>query len=122
MSLNFLLVFLAALLPADLDRDGIDDDVEQALLVQFAPTFMISGDECDTLPAEFAPGSVVPCVVSKNGAIYGQVFPNGRFTEIHYYHLWSRDCGRFSHKFDVEHVSFLLAEDHKALYWYAAAH
>jgi hypothetical protein len=46
--------------------------------------------------------------------------------ELHYYHLWRRDCGEMSHDLDAEHVSALVARengsDWKALYWYAAAH
>lgn len=50
--------------------------------------------------------------------------------ELHYYHLWSRDCGRMGHNLDAEHVSVLVkavepdttAGAWKAVYWYAAAH
>jgi hypothetical protein len=46
--------------------------------------------------------------------------------ELHYYHLWRRDCGEFSHDLDAEHVSALVSREDpsnvKALYWYAAAH
>jgi hypothetical protein len=83
---------------------------------------MVSVDDCDNLPAEFASGTADLRVVARNGTIYGQVFRNGRFIEIHYYHLWSRDCGLTRHKFDVENDSVLLAEEYKALYWYAASH
>jgi hypothetical protein len=49
---------------------------------------------------------------------------------VHYYDLWSMDCGRMGHALDAEHVSVLLrakgwespAEDWKAVYWFAAAH
>ncbi|MPZ21389.1 MAG: hypothetical protein GEV06_26375 [Luteitalea sp.] len=112
------------------------DAFETALLERFAPDFLISARECDGLPAEFLPGSPEPRVVARNGTIYGQVFENlgpgwpGALVEIHYYHLWGRDCGRIAHALDVEHVSVLLRAEHRhapvtawtALYWYAAAH
>ena len=54
----------------------------------------------------------------------------GTTLELHYYHLWDRDCGPLSpHALDVEHVSALLvripgqgSSDWVARYWYAAAH
>ena len=50
--------------------------------------------------------------------------------EIHFYDLWSVDCGRLGHPLDAEHVSVLLraktmdsaVEDWRAVYWFAAAH
>ena len=68
--------------------------------------------------------------------MYGQVFKSGSnglpgtFLEIHYYHLWSRDCGPIAHALDVEYVSVLVQaaslqespRNWKAVYWYAAAH
>lgn len=50
--------------------------------------------------------------------------------ELHYYQLWSKDCGAHGHPLDTEHVAVLVrASSHdlkaarwKALYWYAAAH
>lgn len=97
---------------------------------------MISQAECDALPAEFVPGSREPKAAAKNGTIYGEVFPAetdgaaGKFLEIHYYDLWSRDCGRRGHALDAEHVSALVRADGpaesatswKAVYWYASAH
>jgi hypothetical protein len=112
-------------LPAAVDRDadGLADDFEQSLLVRFAPQFMISAGECDVLPSEFQPGVGEPYPAARNGTIYGQVFPNGEFLEIHYYHLWARDCGRAGHTLDAEHVSALVNPDGtKAFYWYASAH
>jgi hypothetical protein len=106
----------------DLDFDGIDDTFEQQLLVQYVPAFMISAGECDALPAEFAAGSRDPRATLKNGTIYGQVSRKGEQFEVHYYHLWDRDCGRNGHELDVEHVSVLVSPEQKALYWYAAAH
>jgi len=82
---------------------------------------MVAVGDCDVLPSEFRPSSQEPRAVAKNGTIYGQVFPRGEFIEIHYYHLWSRDCGRRGHALDVEYVSALIRAG-KAAYWYASAH
>lgn len=120
----------------DADRDGLPDRFEQALLTKFEPDFHVSQSDCDIAPAEFLPTSHQPHAVSRNGTVYGQVFPvsrpnvNGAFIEVHYYHLWTRDCGRMSHPFDSESVSVLLRADRlqhsakawTAEYWYAAAH
>jgi hypothetical protein len=120
----------------DQDADGLPDQFEQQLLERFAPTFFISASDCDVMPAEFAPNSPEPRLVARNGTIYGQVFQKqefampGRFIEIHYFHLWTRDCGRAGHPLDVEHVSVLVradradspATDWSATYWYAGAH
>ena len=120
----------------DQDHDGLEDSFEQEILLRFLPEFRVSKTECAGLPAEFQPGRLEPHPVALNGTIYGQVFPvppNGISSsslEVHYYHLWSRDCGRFGHDLDTEHVSVLVHSDSpnapanywKALYWYAAAH
>lgn len=126
----------AAAVSLDADRDGLDDDLEQALLEQFVPTLQLSAHECDGLPAEFRPGLAQPQLLARNGTLYGQAFPrtsstvSGRLVELHYYHLWTRDCGRGGHALDAEHVSVLVREqstsgsqeEWKALFWYAAAH
>jgi hypothetical protein len=120
----------------DSDLDGLNDATEQALLVQFQPTFMIGQHDCSNIPAEFQAGMKTPKVQSENGTIYGQVFPAKGSTaahpmaEIHYYHLWRQDCGGHGHPLDTEHVSALMEAtggdahdaDWKAIYWYAAAH
>ncbi|MGJ5815830.1 hypothetical protein [Paludibaculum fermentans] len=120
----------------DADRDGLDDDLEQALLEQFVPVLQLSAGECDGSPAEFRPGLPQPQLLARNGTLYGQSFPrtsptvSGRLIELHYYHLWTRDCGRGGHALDAEHVSVLVRdqstttarEEWKALFWYAAAH
>ncbi len=120
----------------DSDADGLSDAAEQALLVQFAPTFLTGQHDCSNIPAEFLPEHKTPTVLAENGTIYGQVFPAKGSTaarplvEIHYYHLWRRDCGGHGHPLDTEHVSALVegsggaAADAKwkAVYWYAAAH
>lgn len=118
----------------DADRDGLSDELEQALLQKFAPVFHVSVEDCDLLPSEFASGRLEPISIARNGTIYGQVFPirrDGRaLVELHYYHLWRKDCGRLSHPLDAEHVSGLLEADSldspatkwRATYWYAAAH
>jgi hypothetical protein len=120
----------------DSDHDGLSDALEQSLLVQFAPTFMVGRDDCSNVPAEFRPENTKPEVMSENGTVYGQVFPARSSTdaapaaEIHYYDLWKRDCGDHGHPLDTEHVSVLVRASHsdlssakwKAFYWYAAAH
>jgi hypothetical protein len=125
----------------DSDHDGLSDDLEQSLLVQFAPKFLIGAHDCSNIPAEFQPGNSTPLVKAENGTIYGQVFPTKDLidgapaAEIHYYHLWRIDCGPHGHLLDTEHVSVLVRADPaqapspdpasanwKALYWYAAAH
>ena len=115
----------------DLDRDGVPDKLEQALLERFAPELVLSGEECDGLPAELTAGTRDPVVLARNGVLYGQAFrQRGRFIELHYFHLWGRDCGRVGHALDAEHVSALIEADRpdapakhwKARYWYAAGH
>ncbi len=119
---------------ADSDDDGLSDALEEALLKQFAPTFMVAVNDCSNEPAEFWPDSVTPMVMAEDGAIYGQVSAmknaGGRVLEIHYYHLWRQDCGRRGHALDAEHVAVqvrtsdndLADAKWKAMYWYAAAH
>jgi hypothetical protein len=124
----------------DSDQDGMSDTLEQALLLQFAPRFMVARHDCSQLPAEFVPNLETPIVQVQDGTIYGQVFPEksasgnlpsaGIVAEIHYYHLWRIDCGPHGHPLDTEHVAVLVtASDRdlasakwKALYWYASAH
>lgn len=121
---------------ADTDHDGLGDQLEQNLLTQFAPRFMIGRKDCSNFPAEFRTATASPVMQEENGAIYGQVFPARSSTstapeaEIHYFHLWSKDCGAHGHPLDAEHVSVLVrasagdttqAKWH-AVYWYAAAH
>jgi len=116
-------------LPIDSDHDGLADSIEQSLLEQFQPRFMISGSDCSIKPAEFTPLQKKPIAAADNGVIYGQVFPApGRpeAVELHYYDLWRRDCGQAGHDLDAEHISALVSRDNdgswKARYWYAAAH
>lgn len=123
-------------LSVDSDHDGLSDDLEQALLVQFLPAFLVGGQDCSNIPAEFRPEISTPMVEQENGTIYGQVTPSKASTpehpavEIHFYHLWKSDCGGHGHPLDAEHVAVLvqasgsdLASAHwQALYWYAAAH
>src|SRR5580698_126683 len=124
------------LLAADSDGDGMSDVLEQALLIQFEPVFMVGRHDCSETPAEFHPDVRTPEPEQENGTIYGQVFPAKTSTntrpiaEVHYYHLWKKDCGPHGHPLDAEHVSVLVqASDSqlssatwKAMYWYAAAH
>ena len=119
----------------DLDRDGLADRVEQQLLDKFAPTLLLSNGECDGVPASFVPNLSEPQVLAKDGTLYGQAFSlpseDGRWqVELHYFHLWSKDCGRLGHDLDVEHVSALVSAPRRdapaaswiADAWYAAAH
>jgi hypothetical protein len=131
-------ICLAVSVPAgaqDRDRDGLADHMEQALLDRFAPTLLLARGECDVAPASFAPFAAQPRVVARDGTLYGQAFPiaaaGGRAQiELHYFHLWSRDCGRLGHDLDAEHVSAILsavqsdsaADEWIADAWYAAAH
>ncbi len=125
---------LAAAHDEDLDGDGLGDAFEQALLDRFLPRFHLSRGECAEKPALFAPGEEEPRVLAMDGVIYGQAFPvrsgEEEWIELHYYHLWAKDCGRWGHPLDAEHVSTLLGAPSlhsppsawRALYWYAAAH
>jgi hypothetical protein len=120
----------------DSDHDGLSDSLEQALLIQFAPAFMVGREDCAGIPAEFARDVERPTVESEDGTIYGQVTPLASMgdglpaVEIHFYHLWKRDCGPHGHPLDTEHVAVLVrgserdvdAATWKAVYWYAAAH
>jgi|SRR5581483_841917 len=114
--------------PVDRDKDGISDEEEQILLQKFRPTFMISATDCSARPARFEVDRIDPKPVAADGTIYGQVFPitGSNTIEIHYYTLWSRDCGRIKHPLDAEHVSVLIEQkqgtEPRALYWYAGAH
>jgi hypothetical protein len=128
--LGVLSTALAAAKP-DLDRDGLPDQLEQALLDRFAPELILAAGECDLAPAEMTPGFKDPVALARNGVIYGQAFrKNARTIELHYFHLWTRDCGRAGHALDAEHVSALLeaprpdapAKRWQARYWYAAGH
>jgi hypothetical protein len=120
----------------DTDQDGLSDALEQALLVQFAPTFFVGKNDCSNIPAEFAANIVKPTVEREDGTIYGQVFLSKSskndmpVAELHFYHLWRRDCGEHGHPLDAEHVAVLVKGSSgdlanarwEALYWYAAAH
>jgi hypothetical protein len=114
----------------DSDHDGLRDQLENKLLDQFAPQFMVSREDCSLKPARFVPLRSQPIVEAEDGTIYGQAFIPKEQTariELHYYHLWRTDCGEMGHNLDAEHVSVLLgydqkAEEWKALYWYTAAH
>jgi len=136
-SFSAVVLSIAILMPAtvtsattvDSDRDGLSDELEDALLKQFTPRFMISAHDCSVRPAEFVPLRTKPVIAAENGTIYGQAKPRKDRpdqVELHFYHLWRVDCGDLGHPFDAEHVSALVARDDvsnwKALYWYAAAH
>jgi hypothetical protein len=120
----------------DTDADGLSDALEQRLLVQFAPSFMVGRSDCAGVPAEFKAGSLTPLMQQENGTIYGQVSllkmntSGDALVEIHYFHLWGRDCGPHGHTLDTEHAAVLVRASSadletatwKASYWYAAAH
>ncbi len=136
--------------PSDADGDGLPDTLEQALLERFLPQFHVSGTDCDLMPSSFAPGESEPRVMARDGTIYGQAslsrtHPGVLRVELRYFHLWGKDCGRFSHALDVEQVAGLVefvphSDDAsgqpvsvetvatqpvwrwKALYWFAAGH
>ena len=121
----------AALAPMqDSDRDGLSDAMEAVLLARFFPVFMVSRTDCSGVPAQFVPEKSTPIVVADDGTIYGQAFPRRDHpgeVELHYYHLWRKDCGEMGHALDAEHVSALVrvgedAGSATAMYWYAAAH
>ena len=100
----------------DSDHDGLSDDLEQQLLKQFMPRFMVGAHDCSVRPAAFTPGLRTPEVEAEDGTIYGQAFPakgigdQAEIAELHYYHLWRTDCGRHGHPLDAEHVAVAGAE------------
>lgn len=134
----FMALAIAAAIPAaaqDLDGDGVSDRLEQALLDRFTPTLLLAHGECDGAPASFVPFRSDPFVRAKDSTLYGQAFAldsiGGRARiELHYFHLWSRDCGRLGHALDAEHVSAIVSASRLnapaslwiAEVWYAAAH
>ncbi len=98
----------------DSDHDGLSDALEQRLLEQFRPEFRVGVKDCARLPAAFRPGTVTPTPEAEDGTLYGQVSPvrgpNAAHprVEVHFFHLWSRDCGEHGHPLDAEHVAVLL--------------
>jgi hypothetical protein len=124
--MRLLLAFaLLAPLSPDQDQDGLADSLEQTLLAQFAPRFLVSPNDCDRKPAEFKPNLPSPTPMARNGVVYTQAFPVPGGIELHYYHLWANDCGLNRHPLDPEHVSVFLIDDNgqwRARYHYAAAH
>jgi hypothetical protein len=127
---------MSQLTEVDSDHDGLSDVREQALLERFVPRFQVSMTDCAGKPTLFAEGVPKPTVMERDGTIYGQVTPRNSgkdgdaVVEVHFYDLWSVDCGRMGHPLDAEHVSVLLRaktmdspiEDWRASYWFAAAH
>jgi hypothetical protein len=73
------------------EQYGMNDELEQALLIEFAPTFMVSVHGCSGLPAQFAQNLDTPTVEAADGT---QLFPGKSSggglptAEIHFYHLW----------------------------------
>ena len=134
---GLILITLAVAVPAaaqDLDRDGLSDQLEQALFERFAPTLLLAREECDVAPAAFVPFRSDPLVAAKDGTLYAQAFAlptvDRARVELHFFHLWSRDCGRLGHDLDAEHVSAIVSAPRldapaslwTAEVWYAAAH
>ena len=133
-----LLIAMAIAAPAtaqDLDRDGVADGLEQALFERFAPTLLLARSECDGVPASFVSNLLAPRVLAKDATLYGQAFrlpsiDDRARVELHFFHLWARDCGRRGHDLDVEHVSAIVSaatlespmSSWLAEVWYAAAH
>jgi hypothetical protein len=133
-----IVVVLAAAAPAaaqDLDRDGVVDQLEQQLFQRFTPTLLLAHGECDVAPASFVPFTSEPVVRARDRTLYGQAFAltstDGRARiELHFFHLWSRDCGRLGHDLDAEHISAIVSASRAdappaawtADAWYAAAH
>lgn len=123
-------------LDVDTDHDGLSDVREQAILERFVPRFQVSRADCAGKPALFEEGVLKPTVMERDGTVYGQVTPRvsaaggDALVEVHFYDLWSVDCGRMGHPLDAEHVSVLLraktmdspVEDWRGVYWFAAAH
>lgn len=116
-----VLATVCPLLAVDEDRDGLDDTEEQELLERFRPAFLLSRSDCGGKPAAFEPDRVDPVAIPGRTAIYGQAFPAAGGVELHYFHLWTVDCGRLGHPWDVEHIAGLVRGG-KAVYWLAAAH
>jgi hypothetical protein len=120
----------------DSDRDGLSDQLEQTLLEQFEPSFLVGKNDCSNVPSEFLRNLTKPTVELEDGTIYGQAFVAKASTagtsmvELHFYHLWKTDCGAHGHALDTEHVAALVRRSDdgsafghwEAVYWYAAAH
>ncbi len=120
-----LVLLLLTTNSADLDRDGLADADEQQLLEQFLPRFHVATGDCDVKPSEFVAQGDLPVSKERNGVIYGRAFRAHAGVELHFYHLWAKDCGLRGHDLDAEHVAVFLISDGgkwKARYWYAAAH
>jgi hypothetical protein len=120
----------------DVDRDGLDDRVEQRLIERFQPRLRVSKLDCAERPSAFVAETTRPIPAWPDGTIYARVHQvdrsaePGAWIEVQYFHLWAQDCGWNAHALDVEHVSTLLRADSRdaapdawtARYWYAAAH
>ena len=79
-----------SLLADDNDHDGVSDTLEQILLTQFQPEFMITSGDCGGKPAEFVPLQPAPTVEAANGTIYGLVSA-----------VWTRDI-KLAHRLASE--------------------
>ena len=84
----------------DSDHDGLSDQLEQELLVHFAPSFHVDPQDCAGRPTFFVPDSMKPVATSEDTTIYGAATPwsphdaKAPLVELRYFHLWRSDCGR----------------------------
>jgi len=53
----------------DSDHDGLSDDLEEALLQQYKPLFMVSQTDCSSVPAEFISENGNPTVLAEDATI-----------------------------------------------------
>src|SRR5579885_2888092 len=86
-------ICLAQTSQLDSDHDGLADSLEQSLLEQFQPHFLISSSDCSAKPAEFTANSSKPLAITDNGTIYGQAFRSpvhANAVELHFYDLWRK--------------------------------
>ena len=77
LRVGLLLLAVASLHAADLNRDGLDDALEQRLSAAVLPVFLVSGGECDVAPAEF-----VACVASNFRSIGTGPMLRSRVTRV----------------------------------------
>jgi hypothetical protein len=84
----------------DTDRDGLSDRLEQTLLEQFEPSFLVGKNDCSNVPSEFLPNLTKPTVEREDGTIYGQAFiakvstGGASMVELHFYDLWKTGLWR----------------------------
>jgi hypothetical protein len=99
-----------------------DPAKDLALLLRFQPKFLIAKDDCAVAPSAFDDQSSKPLSTAADGTLYGHVKRVTNGTQLQYFHLWSKDCGRNGHQLDAEHVSILLDEAEVPRFALSAAH